>query len=429
MAKEKPHLNVVFVGHVDHGKSTSVGRLFYDSGVIDEQTMKKLKDRAAEVGKIGFEFAFVMDNLKEEQERGVIIDLSHKQFKSKNFDITIIDAPGHRDFIKNMITGASQADCAFLVVAVTDGVMAQTIEHAALLKTFGVNQVAVVVNKMDMVNYDQAKYEAVKKGVSDLLKARGYKVEAVNFIPAASLKGENIAKKSDNMKWYTGPTVMEQLDLFKEPEKPTQLPLRLPLQDVYNITGIGVVPVGRVETGIMKVGDKVIIMPAREGAGVKGEVRTIEMHHEQINEAVPGDNIGFSVRGVNKKDIARGDVLSHENNPATIATEFTAQIVILNHPSVLTVGYTPVFHIHTAQVACQITSIEKKLNPATGKVLQVHPDMLKNGDTGIVVVRPTKPLVIEKQSDIPKLSRFAIRDAGQTVAVGICMDVKKKLFF
>jgi len=426
MAKEKPHLNVVFVGHVDHGKSTTVGRLFYDSGVIDEQTMKKLRDRAAEVGKVGFEFAFVMDNLKEEQERGVTIDLSHKQFKSKNFDITIIDAPGHRDFIKNMITGASQADCAFLVVAVTDGVMAQTIEHAALLKTFGVNQVAVVVNKMDMVNYDQAKYEAVKKGVSDLLKARGYKVEAVNFIPAASLKGENIAKKSDNMKWYTGPTVMEQLDLFKEPEKPTQLPLRLPLQDVYNITGIGVVPVGRVETGIMKVGDKVIIMPAREGAGVKGEVRTIEMHHEQINEAVPGDNVGFSVRGVNKKDIARGDVLSHENNPATIATEFTAQIVILNHPSVLTVGYTPVFHIHTAQVACQIVSIEKKLNPATGEVLQVHPDMLKNGDTGIVVVRPTKPLVIEKQSDIPKLSRFAIRDAGQTVAVGICMDVKKK---
>ena len=426
MAKEKPHLNVVFVGHVDHGKSTTVGRLFYDSGVIDEQTMKKLRDRAAEVGKIGFEFAFVMDNLKEEQERGVTIDLSHKQFKSKNFDITIIDAPGHRDFIKNMITGASQADCAFLVVAVTDGVMAQTIEHAALLKTFGVNQVAVVVNKMDMVNYDQAKYEAVKKGVSDLLKARGYKIENVNFIPAASLKGENIAKKSDNMKWYTGPTVMEQLDLFKEPEKPTQLPLRLPLQDVYNITGIGVVPVGRVETGVMKVGDKVIIMPAREGAGVKGEVRTIEMHHEQINEAVPGDNVGFSVRGVNKKDIARGDVLSHENNPATIATEFTAQIVILNHPSVLTVGYTPVFHIHTAQVACQIVSIEKKLNPATGEVLQVHPDMLKNGDTGIVVVRPTKPLVIEKQSDIPKLSRFAIRDAGQTVAVGICMDVKKK---
>ncbi len=426
MAKEKPHLNVVFVGHVDHGKSTTVGRLFYDSGVIDEQTMKKLRDKAQELGKAGFEFAFVMDNLKEEQERGVTIDLSHKQFKSKNFDITIIDAPGHRDFIKNMITGASQADCAFLVVAVTDGVMAQTIEHAALLKTFGVNQVAVVVNKMDMVNYDQAKFEAVKKGVSDLLKTRGYKIEAVNFIPASSLKGENVAKKSDNMKWYTGPTVMEQLDLFKEPEKPTQLPLRLPLQDVYNITGIGVVPVGRVETGTMKVGDKVIIMPAREGAGVKGEVRTIEMHHEQINEAIPGDNVGFSVRGVNKKDIARGDVLSHENNPATIATEFTAQIVILNHPSVLTVGYTPVFHIHTAQVACQIVSIEKKLNPATGEVLQVHPDMLKNGDTGIVVIRPTKPLVIEKQADIPKLARFAIRDAGQTVAVGICMDVKKK---
>ena len=426
MAKEKPHLNAIFVGHVDHGKSTVVGRLFYDSGVIDEQAMRKLKEKAQELGKVGFEFAFVMDNLKEERERGVTIDLSHKQFKSKNFDVTIIDAPGHRDFIKNMITGASQADVAYLVVAAADGVMAQTIEHAALLKTFGVNQVAVIINKMDMVNYDQKKYETVKKAVSDLLKSRGYKVEQINFIPAAALKGDNVAKKSTNMPWYTGPTVVEQIDLFKEPEKPVNLPLRLPIQDVFNITGIGTVPVGRVETGVMKVGDKVIIVPAREGAGIKGEIKTIEMHHESINEALPGDNVGFSVRGVNKKDIARGDVLSHENNPAPVVSEFTAQIVMLNHPSVLTVGYTPVFHIHTAQVACQITSIEKKLDPASGQVLQVHPDMLKNGETGIVVIKPTKPLVIEKQSDIPRLARFAMRDAGQTVAVGICMDIKKK---
>jgi len=426
MAKEKPHLNAIFVGHVDHGKSTVVGRLFYDSGVIDEQAMRKLKEKAQELGKVGFEFAFVMDNLKEERERGVTIDLSHKQFKSKNFDVTIIDAPGHRDFIKNMITGASQADVAYLVVAAADGVMAQTIEHAALLKTFGVNQVAVIINKMDMVNYDQKKYETVKKAVSDLLKSRGYKVEQINFIPAAALKGDNVAKKSTNMPWYTGPTVVEQIDLFKEPEKPVNLPLRLPIQDVFNITGIGTVPVGRVETGVMKVGDKVIIVPAREGAGIKGEIKTIEMHHESIDEALPGDNVGFSVRGVNKKDIARGDVLSHENNPAPVVSEFTAQIVMLNHPSVLTVGYTPVFHIHTAQVACQITSIEKKLDPASGQVLQVHPDMLKNGETGIVVIKPTKPLVIEKQSDIPRLARFAMRDAGQTVAVGICMDIKKK---
>src|SRR3989344_5077080 len=325
-----------------------------------------------------------------------------------------------------MITGASQADIGFLVVAASDGVMAQTIEHAALCKTFGVNQLGVLINKMDAVDYNQAKFEAVKKDVLELLKSRGYKVDEIPVIPVASLKGDNIVKKSENMKWYTGPTLNEQLDIFKEPEKPVKLPLRLPIQDVYNITGIGVVPVGRVETGVMKVGEKVIIVPAREGSGVKGEVKTIEMHHEQIQEAIPGDNIGFSIRGISKNDIARGDVLGREDNPPTIAAEFTAQIVVLNHPSVLTVGYTPVFHVHTAQVACQIIEIVRKIDPRNGATVQEKPDMLKNGEAAIVKIKPTKPLVIEKQGDIPQLSRFAIRDAGQTVAVGVCMDIVRK---
>ena len=378
MAKEKPHLNVVFVGHVDHGKSTTVGRLLYDSGNIPEQEMRKLKEKAQELGKAGFEFAFVMDNLKEERERGVTIDLSHKRFDTQKFECTIIDAPGHRDFIKNMITGASQADVAFLVVAAPDGVMAQTKEHVFLLKTFGVNQLSVIVNKMDVLNYDQGKFNAVKEQISALLKTVGYKPDQVQFIPAASFLGESIAKKSTKMDWYTGPTVLEQIDKFTAPEKPITLPLRLPLQDVYNITGIGVVPVGRVETGVMKVGDKVIITPGREGTGVRGEVKTIEMHHEQIQQAEPGDNVGFSVKGVNKKDIARGDVLGHDANPPSVVTEFTAQIVVLNHPTVMTVGYTPVFHVHTAQVACQIISIEKKLDPATGQTKEENPDFIKN---------------------------------------------------
>ena len=427
MAKDKPHINVVFVGHVDHGKSTTVGRLMYDSGNIPEQDMRKLKDLAQQVGKVGFEFAFVMDNLKEERERGVTIDLSHKKFITTKYEYTVIDAPGHRDFIKNMITGASQADVAFLVVAAPDSVMAQTKEHAFLLKTFGVNQLAVIVNKMDVVKYDKARFETVKAEISTLLKTVGYKVENVTFIPAASFLGENVVKKSENMPWYTGPTLLQQLDLFVPPEKPTNLPLRLPLQDVYNITGIGVVPVGRVETGVMKVGDKVVVVPGREGTGVKGEVKTIEMHHEQIQEAQPGDNVGFSVRGINKKDIARGDVLGHESNPPNVVSEFTAQIIVLNHPSVMTIGYTPVFHIHTAQVACQITELVAKLNPATGEIMQEKPDMLKNGDAARVKIKPTKPLVIEKQKDIPQMARFAIRDAGNTVAAGMCTDYVKKV--
>ena len=426
MAKQKPHINLVFVGHVDHGKSTSVGRLLFDSGVITEQAMRKLKEKAKELGKSGFEFAFVMDNLKEERERGVTIDLAHKKFVTDKYEYTIIDAPGHKDFIKNMITGASQADCGILVVAAAEGVMAQTKEHVFLCKTLGVNQLAVLVNKMDVVNYDEKKYNDVKEKIGALLKQVQYKVDEINFIPASALQGDNIFKKSDKMSWYKGPSLREQLDLFKQPEKPTDLPLRLPIQDVYNITGIGVVPVGRVETGVMKVGDKVIVVPGREGTGVQGEVKSIEMHHEQIEKAEPGDNIGFCVKGIGKKDIARGDVLGLVSNPPTVVTEFTAQIVVLNHPTVVTKGYTPVFHIHTAQVACQVTEIVRKLNPATGETLEENPDFLKNGDAAIVKIKPTKPLVIEKQKDIPHMARFAIRDAGTTVAAGMCIDLVKK---
>ena len=425
MARAKPHMNIVFVGHVDHGKSTTVGRLVFDAGGIDEQAMRKLKDEAERLGKGGFEFAFVMDNLKEERERGVTIDLSHRKFTTQKFDYTIIDAPGHRDFIKNMITGASQADSAVLVVG-SEGVQAQTKEHAFLCKTLGVGQVIVACNKMDLAKYDQKAFDKVKTDTLALLKSVGYKTENVIVIPTASFPGDNVVKKSTNMAWYTGPTLLEALDKLNPPEKPTNLPLRLPLQDVYNIKGIGVVPVGRIETGIMKVGDKVIITPAREGKGIKGEVKSIEMHHESVTEAEPGDNVGFNVRGIELKDIARGDVLGKVDNPPTVATEFTAQLVVLNHPTVITVGYTPVFHIHTTQAACQFMEITKTINPTTGETLKEKPDFIKNGDVAVVKLKPMAPLVIEKQKDIPKLAKFAIRDSGVTVAAGMCIDVVKK---
>lgn len=425
MAKEKPHMNLVFIGHVDHGKSTSVGRLMFDSGALPEQELRKLKEKAESLGKGGFEFAFVMDNLKEEQERGVTIDLSHKKFDTDKYYFTIIDAPGHRDFIKNMITGASQADAAVLVVA-SEGVMAQTKEHAFLARTLGVDQMIVAVNKMDTVNYEQGKFEEVQKNVQALLKTVGYKEDQVKFIPISAYHGDNVVKKSDKMSWWKGPTLLEALDNLPMPEKPTDLPLRLPIQDIYNIKGIGTVPVGKIETGVMKVGDKIMIVPGREGKGVQGEVKTIEMHHSAVDKAEPGDNVGFNVRGIGAKDAARGDVLGHTDNPPTVATEFTAQIVVLNHPTVVTVGYTPVFHIHTAQVACQITAIEKKINPANGEVLQENPDFLKNGEAAIVKVKPVQPLCIETQKENPHMSRFAVRDSGQTVAAGMCIELVKK---
>ncbi len=426
MAKEKPNMNVVFVGHVDHGKSTTIGRLMFDAGVVPETELKKLREEAEKHGKIGFEFAFIMDKFKEERERGLTIDLSYKKLITQKFEITIIDAPGHKDFVKNMITGASQADAAFLVIAVQHGVMAQTKEHLWLLRTMGVDQIAVVLNQMDTINYDEAKFNKVKEDVIAQLKAVGIKPEKVTFIAASAYKGDNVVKKSANMPWYKGPTILEQLDLFSEPQKPTNLPLRMPIQDVYEITGIGTVPVGKIETGIVKTGQKVIILPGRTGKGIEGEIKTIEMHHEQMPEAIAGDNVGINIRGVGKKDIARGDVICDAAKPATVVEEFTAQIAVINHPTVIAKGYTPVFHVHTAQVPCQFIELQKKLDPKTGQASQENPDFLKNGDVAIVKIKPIGNMVLEKQAENPHMARFAIRDAGATVAAGICIDLVAK---
>ena len=420
MAK-KEHLNLVFIGHVDAGKSTSVGRILYETGAISEQTLNKLKEEAAKVGKATFEFAFVMDALKEERERGVTIDIAHREFETPKYYCTIIDAPGHRDFVKNMITGASQADAAVLVVSVKDGIQPQTKEHAFLAKVLGIAQIAVNMNKMDAVGYKKEEYDKVKLEVEKLLKGIGYKTDGVHFVPCSGYSGDNLTKKSPNMTWYTGPTLIEVIDSFKVPPKPVDKPLRLPIQDVFTITGHGTVPVGRVESGKLKSNEAVVVMPA----GVKGEVKKIEMHHQEMTEALPGDNVGFNLKNVDKKDIKRGDVLGPANHPPTVAAEFTAQVVVLNHPTAITVGYTPVLHIHTAQFAGKITELVEKKDPKTGQSAG-KPEFLKTGDVAIIKIQPLKAIVVEKFSDFPALGRFAIRDMGQTVAAGVVLDVKPK---
>ncbi|WP_042699877.1 translation elongation factor EF-1 subunit alpha [Thermococcus sp. PK] len=426
MAKEKPHVNIVFIGHVDHGKSTTIGRLLFDSGNIPEQIIQKF-EQMGEKGK-SFKFAWVMDRLKEERERGITIDVAHSKFETPNKYITIIDAPGHRDFVKNMITGASQADAAVLVVAATDGVMPQTKEHAFLARTLGINHIIVAINKMDMVNYDEKKFKDVATQVTKLLQMLGYK----NFpvIPISAWEGDNVVKKSDKMPWYNGPTLFEALDQIPEPEKPVDKPLRIPIQDVYSIKGVGTVPVGRVETGRLRVGDVVIFEPASTifHKPIQGEVKSIEMHHEPLEEALPGDNIGFNVRGVGKNDIKRGDVAGHTTNPPTVVRPkdtFKAQIIVLNHPTAITIGYTPVLHAHTTQVAVRFEQLLAKLDPRTGNIIEENPQFIKTGDSAIVLLRPTKPMVIEPVKEIPQLGRFAIRDMGQTVAAGMVISIQK----
>lgn len=409
MAKTKEHINLAFIGHVDHGKSTLVGHLLLKAGAIAEQQLDDGENK----------FRFVMDKLGEERERGVTIDLAHQKFSTKKYDYTVVDCPGHRDFVKNMITGASQADAGVLVVAADDGVMPQTKEHVFLSKTLGINQLIVAINKIDLVDYDEAKFNELKDEVSALIKTVGFNPADVPFIPVSAFEGDNIKDASPNTSWYKGDTLMQALDNLAAPEKPVSLPLRIPIQDVYSITGVGTVPVGRVETGVMKKGENVIFEPA----GASGEVKSIEMHHETFETAEPGDNIGFNVRGVGKNDIRRGDVAGHIDDAPAVAKEFDAQIVVLQHPGVITVGYTPVFHCHTSQVACTFLELTAKLDPATGQVAEENPDFLKTGNAAFVKVKPTKPMVIENAKKIPQIGRFAIRDMGQTVAAGLCIDV------
>jgi elongation factor 1-alpha len=422
MASDKPHMNLAVIGHIDHGKSTTVGRLLFETGAVPPHIIENYRKEAESKGKGSFEFAWVMDNLKEERERGITIDIAHKRFDTAKFYFTIVDCPGHRDFVKNMITGASQADAALLVVAAPDGVMEQTKEHVFLARTLGINQLIIGINKMDSSKYEEKRYNEVKEELSALIKMVGYNPAKIHFIAMSAFAGDNISKKSENTPWYKGLTLLESLDTLEAPEKPTTLPFRLPIQDVYSISGIGTVPVGRVETGIMKKGMKVSFMPANK----EGEIKSIEMHHEEQPEALPGDNVGFNVRGIGKGDIRRGDVCGPADIPPTVAEEFTAQIVVLHHPSALTVGYTPVFHCHTAQIACTFVELIKKLDPRTGQVKEENPAFLKTGDAAIVKLRPTRPMVIEKVKEIPQLGRFAIRDMGSTIAAGMCIDIDPK---
>ncbi len=419
---DKPHMNLIFIGHVDHGKSTTVGRMLYETGAITDRDIARYKELTQQFNRPTFEFAFVMDNLKEERERGITIDIAHKEFQTPKYFFTIIDAPGHRDFVKNMITGASQADAAVLVISAEEGIKPQTREHAILINVLGVPQLIVGVNKMDVSNYSQQKYEAIKTEATALLKQLGFKVDKIPFIPYSAQIGDNAGKKSEKMPWYNGPTLLEALDTLVVPEKPTNKPLRLPIQDVFSISGFGTVPVGRVETGVLKVGDPIVIMPS----GAKSEVKSIEMHHQQLQQAQPGDNIGFNIKNVDRKDIKRGDVIGPSNNPPTVASEFTAQIIVLHHQNVIAKGYTPVFHIHTAQLACTIVDIVERKDPKTGQTAEKNPETIKTGDVAVVKIKPTKPICLEKFSDFPQLGRFAIRDMGETVGAGIILDVVTK---
>ncbi|MHA1728248.1 MAG: translation elongation factor EF-1 subunit alpha [Promethearchaeota archaeon] len=431
--KIKPHMNLIIIGHVDHGKSTLMGHVLVATGAVSDREARELEKLAKELDRESWKYAYFLDQLGEERKRGLTIDLTFRKFETNSKYFTIIDAPGHADFIKNMITGASQADAAIMVVSGKMGEFeagigdnGQTREHAYLAMTLGVKQLVVAVNKADDAswNYKEKRYNEVVAETKSLLKNVGYKVDDISFVPVSALEGDNLAEKSDKMPWYKGPTLVDALDKFSIPEKPLTKPLRIPIQDVYKIKGSGIVPVGRVETGILKVSDKIKIMPGE----FEGEVRTIEMHHESINQAEPGDNIGFNIRGATMKDMHRGDVLSHRTDVTNVVIpgqNMSCRLIVIWHPTAVAVGYCPVVHAHTAQIACKFVELTKKLDPRSGQVMEDNPQFLKKSDAAIVKLSPIKKMCMEKFKEIPELGRLAVRDMGRTVAVGVVLDIEE----
>ncbi|CDJ44035.1 Elongation factor 1-alpha, related [Eimeria tenella] len=433
MGKEKTHINLVVIGHVDSGKSTTTGHLIYKLGGIDKRTIEKFEKESSEMGKASFKYAWVLDKLKAERERGITIDIALWQFETPAFHYTVIDAPGHRDFIKNMITGTSQADVALLVVPADQGGFegafskeGQTREHALLAFTLGVKQMIVGINKMDATSpekYSEARFNEIQAEVSRYLKTVGYNPEKVPFVPISGFVGDNMVERSSNMGWYKGKTLVEALDSVEPPKRPVDKPLRLPLQDVYKIGGIGTVPVGRVETGVLKPGMVVTFAPS----GLQTEVKSVEMHHAQLEQAVPGDNVGFNVKNVSVKDVKRGHVASDsKNDPAKAAASFQAQVIVLHHPGQINPGYTPVLDCHTAHISCKFADLEKRLDRRSGKALEDSPKSIKSGDAAIVRMEPSKPMCVEAFIEYPPLGRFAVRDMKQTIAVGVIKAVEKK---
>nr|WAS30616.1 elongation factor 1-alpha [Neoseiulus californicus] len=396
------------------------------------------------MGKGSFKYAWVLDKLKAERERGITIDITLWKFETPKYYVTVIDAPGHRDFIKNMITGTSQADCAILVCPAGTGEFeagisknGQTREHALLAYTLGVKQMIVGVNKMDTSEppYSEPRFEEIKKEVSSYIKKIGYNPATVPFVPISGWAGDNMLEPSPNMTWYKGwqierkgqkfegKTLLQALDVMEPPTRPTDKPLRLPLQDVYKIGGIGTVPVGRVETGIIKPGMVVTFAPSN----LTTEVKSVEMHHESLPEAVPGDNVGFNVKNVSVKELKRGFVCGDsKDNPPKETGQFEAQVIVLNHPGQIQNGYSPVLDCHTAHIACRFMEIKEKCDRRSGKKLEDLPKFIKSGDAAIVDLVPQKPMCVESYTDFPPLGRFAVRDMRQTVAVGVIKSVKAK---
>ena len=460
-------MSIVICGHVDSGKSTTTGRLLFELGGIPEREMEKLRAEAERLGKQSFAFAFYMDRQKEERERGVTIACTTKEFYTPKWHYTVIDAPGHRDFIKNMITGASQADVALLMVpadgnfvsAIARGnhkageIQGQTRQHARLINLLGVKQLIVGVNKMDcdVAKYTVERYSEIKEEMKSCLMKTGWKKEFVEqcvpVIPISGWIGDNLLKKSDKMAWWKGQTVkigneksteslmIETLltaldEMVRLPERKNDAPMRMPVSGVYKIKGVGDVITGRVEQGIIKPGEEVVFLPTHTAANAcAGKVFTVEMHHKRCDDAKAGDNVGLNVKGLNKDNMPRtGDVMLYKKDGTLKeAGTFTAQVQVLDHPGELKVGYTPVCFVRTGRSAVRMKALNWKMGKETGNKKAEEPHCLKANEMAEVVFAPQQPLVVDSFKNCEGLSRVAIMEGNGVVMLGKVISTTEKV--
>uniref|UniRef100_G3ML25 Tr-type G domain-containing protein n=1 Tax=Amblyomma maculatum TaxID=34609 RepID=G3ML25_AMBMU len=426
----KALLNLVVIGHVDAGKSTLMGHLLYRLGCVQKKQMHKYEQESKKLGKASFMYAWVLDETSEERNRGITMDVAQAKFETPNKSIVLLDAPGHRDFIPNMITGAAQADVAILVVDATRGEFetgfetgGQTREHTLLVRSLGVSQLAVAINKLDNVSWDEGRYNEITAKLRSFLRQAGYRESDFTFVPCSGLTGENLTTKpapdSPLTKWYNGPCLVDVIDGFKPPERPISKPFRLCVSDVFKGTGSGFCVSGRIDAGCIANGDKILVMPAAEQGTIKG----ITIDEVPVPQAFAGDQVALTLSGVDMIKVTTGSFVCDPAVPIRVSTRFQARLVVFNIEVPLTRGFPVVLHYQSTTEQASIHRIISQLNKGTGEVMRNKPRCLVKNTSGLVEIKVCRPMCVELYKEFKELGRITLRSGGSTVAAGVITEV------
>lgn len=416
---EKPHYNISFMGHVDHGKSTLVGEILISSQNISSNKLDELKKIAESNNKISFYKAYLLDKTEDERKKGVTIELSHNEFVIGNKHFTIIDCPGHADYIKNAITGLSQSDVVVVVLSASAGIEAQTREHITLARTYDIKNLVVAINKIDEVKYSEEVYNSRKEEILLFLSKRGYRAESVTILPVSGYLGDNVSKKSQNLPWYNGPTLFEVMEGIQIEKKEEEFPFRLLVESTMTIPGSGLIVTGNCLSGTAVKGDDLLVKPS----GKEGKLASIEVHNQKVDFINKGFNCGLQIKGLTKEDLKRGDIIGLKSKPPLNVKQLTAECYFINLNDKIKKGRNLILFVGSTLISCKVDQIIDIVDPRTGLVAETNPEGIGKGQKGTLRLSPIRPIVIEPISINPYRSRFAIREGRETIGGGYCKTV------